>query len=253
MEQKVALYGVVGKKLNHSFSPAYFAEKFKTEKIINSEYKAFEVDTTQAIITLFKRHVNLKGLNVTIPFKESIIDLLDEIDPEAALVGAVNTIKRESDGKLKGYNTDIYGFAMSIKPFFASHHDRALIFGNGGASKAINHVLQRLGVTTLFVIRNKHTKNTVANSVDYNELGAAGIANFKLLVNTTPVGMFPNQHEILPIPYEGITTQHLVYDVIYNPERTPFLESAERKGAKTINGLNMLKLQAEKSWEIWNL
>lgn len=252
MEQKVAMYGVVGKKLSHSFSPAYFTEKFKSENISNVSYKAFELDSPQEIVTLFESNKQLKGLNVTIPFKESIIPLLDEVDPAARQIGAVNTIKKEKNGKLKGYNTDIYGFAMSIKPFFASHHDRALIFGDGGASKAINHVLQHLGVTTLFVVRDKHKKHNIVNCVDYNELGAEGIANFKLLINTTPVGMFPNVADFLPIPYEGITNEHLVYDVIYNPEKTAFLKNAENHGAKTINGLNMLKLQAEKSWEIWN-
>jgi len=253
MEQKVTLYGVVGKKLNHSFSPSYFAAKFKKESIINASYQAFEVDSPEAIIKLFKQYSSLKGLNVTIPYKESVIALLDEIDNEAKAIGAVNTIKREVNGKLKGYNTDVYGFAMSIKPFFASHHDRALIFGNGGAAKAINFVLQNLGVSTMFVVRDKALVNDLPNVVQYDELGAEGIANFKLLINTTPVGMYPNVDAQLPIPYQGITADHLAYDVIYNPEHTSFLKHSEAYGAKIINGLNMLKLQAEKSWEIWNL
>jgi shikimate dehydrogenase len=252
MEQKIALFGVVGKKLSHSFSPTYFATKFKQENIHNCRYQAYEVDSPEAIIELFKQHPALKGVNVTIPYKESIIYLLDELDTEAKTIGAVNTIKREANGKLKGYNTDIYGFSMSIKPFFASHHDRALIFGSGGASKAINYVLQNLGVSTMFVVRDRGLVSNLPNVVQYDELGAEGIANFKLLVNATPIGMYPNVDVQLPIPYEGITADHLLYDVIYNPTHTSFLKQGEKFGAKTINGLNMLKLQAEKSWEIWN-
>lgn len=251
MEQEIAAYGVVGRSLTHSFSPTYFKQKFETEQIQHVSYNAFEVDEASDVAGLFTSNPNLKGLNVTIPFKTKVIPFLDELDEEAKAVGAVNTIKKLENGKLKGYNTDIYGFAMSIKPFFESHHERALIFGNGGAAKAIHHVLKKLGVSVMFVVRNLSQDTLPNNTVTYQDLGPEGIQNFKLLINTTPVGTYPNINECLPIPYDGITPQHLCYDLIYNPEKTLFLTNCESQGAKTINGLNMLKLQAEKSWEIW--
>ncbi|MFT6845978.1 MAG: shikimate dehydrogenase, partial [Flavobacteriales bacterium] len=171
----------------------------------------------------------------------------------AAQIGAVNTIVKTQNSALKGYNTDIYGFGMSIKPFFESHHERALIFGYGGAAKAIHYVLKQLGVSCVFVVRDLNKINDApANMISYDDLGAEGIKHFKLLVNTTPVGTYPNIDDCLPIPFEGISEKHLCYDLIYNPEKTMFLKNAAARGAKTINGLNMLKLQAEKSWTIWN-
>lgn len=242
-------FGVVGQQLSHSFSPGYFQEKFVREHILNATYQKFELAQASQIKELFQKDPHLIGVNVTIPYKESVMPLLDNISEEALTIGAVNTIKKEGD-ELVGYNTDAFGFANSIKPFLASHHERALIFGNGGAAKAVKHVLNQLGITFLSVVRQL-TENT-DNQVTYTALTQEGIRQFPLLINTTPVGTYPNDNEVLPIPLEGIGNMHLCYDLIYNPPKTQFLAQAELRGAKTINGLSMLKLQAEKSWEIWN-
>jgi shikimate dehydrogenase len=244
------LYGLIGYPLTHSFSKKYFTEKFEKENIADSEYYLFAIDSINQFPQLIKENQNLCGLNVTIPYKESVIPFLDELDETAKKVGAVNCIKFES-GKLKGYNTDFYGFKQSIKPFLENQHERALILGTGGASKAVYHVLKEIGIDCYFVTRDKSTA-TLKNVFGYEELNEYIFNAFKLIINTTPVGMFPDINHAPKIPYERITSSHLLYDLVYNPIESVFLKLGKEKGALTINGLSMLHQQAEEAWRIWN-
>lgn len=240
-------YGLIGKTLSHSFSKKYFEEKFKRENI-NAVYENFELNDISQVEGLFSIHSNLCGLNVTIPYKEQIIPYLDEIDEQAQKIGAVNTIYIDKEiGKMKGYNTDVYGFKQSLKPFLENQHQRALILGTGGASKAVAYVLNELGITTAFVSRTLQLENQLS----YDELNENILASFLLIVNTTPLGTFPNVDEKPTINYDAITPNHLLYDLVYNPAETSFLKEGKKRGALTINGEQMLQLQAEKAWEIW--
>lgn len=236
-------YGLIGKTLSHSFSKAYFTEKF-TKEDVEAQYLNFELASIDDFKNLIESQ-NLDGLNVTIPYKESIIPYLDELDETAAKIGAVNTIRFLPNGKLKGYNTDAYGFAQSIKPFLAWQHERALILGTGGASKAIQYVLNELGIQTLFVSRTPEGENQIA----YTDLNEHYLNAFMLIVNTSPVGTYPNIDECPNIPYEHLSSEHLIVDLVYNPEETLFLKNA--KTTLALNGLAMLKHQAEKAFSIW--
>lgn len=240
-------YGLIGKTLSHSFSKKYFEEKFKRENI-NAVYENFELNDISQVEELFSIHSNLCGLNVTIPYKEQIIPYLDEVDEKAQKIGAVNTIYIDkATGNKKGYNTDYYGFKQSLKPFLENQHQRALILGTGGASKAVAYVLNELGIITAFVSRTP----TAENQLSYDELNENILASFLLIVNTTPLGTFPNLEEKPPLNYSAITPNHLLYDLVYNPAETAFLKEGKERGALTINGEQMLQLQAEKAWEIW--
>jgi len=245
-----AVYGLIGKNLKHSFSKDYFNQKFNDLKI-DATYQNFELKSIQDIRAVFEsnsyRIENLAGLNVTIPYKQSVIPFLDEIDDVAKSIGAVNTISFKN-GKIKGYNTDAYGFQQMIKPFFKSHHERAIILGTGGASKAIAYVLEELGCIPIFISRYPNTENQFA----YEEINKNMIEACPLIVNTTPVGMFPNEKNTVDFPTQYLTSKNLVIDLIYNPEETIFLQKAKSKGAWTLNGLTMLHQQAERSWKIWN-
>lgn len=240
-------YGLIGKNLSHSFSKAYFQKKFTDLGVDYLEYTNFELEDISELKTVLAKNPLLRGFNVTIPYKESIIPFMDELSPEARGIAAVNCVKI-SNGKLIGHNTDAYGFASSIKPFLEPQHSRALVLGTGGASKAVVFVLKRLNVEVFYASTSKKRQGTFA----YDTLNERLFNACKFIINTTPVGMFPNSNECPNIPYECITSQHLVYDLIYNPEETLFLKKAKEQGATTINGLSMLQLQAEKSWEIWN-
>ena len=213
------------------------------------QYSNFEIDSIDKIKSLIKDTPNLVGLNVTIPYKEAVLPFLDELSSEAKEIRAVNCI-RIQNGKLIGYNTDVYGFAQSIKPFLDVNHQRALILGTGGASKAVAQALKKVGVEIYFVTSSQTKKTN--NTFFYSELNELVLNAFKLIVNTSPVGTFPHVKECPNIPYQFISPQHLAYDLIYNPAQTLFLQKAKEKGAITVNGLSMLQLQAEKSWEIWN-
>lgn len=237
-------YGLIGKKLSHSFSKKYFTEKFENQGI-EACYLNFELNEISDFSDLLTK--DLSGLNVTIPYKETIIPFLDELSPEAQEVSAVNTIQF-SDGKLIGHNTDIFGFQQMIKPFLASHHERALILGTGGASKAVAYVLENLGIDVVFVSRSKKANN-IFGYVDINQQMCRSI---KLIVNTTPVGMFPDVNVCPQFPFEFLTADHLVIDLIYNPEKTQFLAQSELQGALIVNGKTMLEQQAERAWQIWN-
>lgn len=239
-------YGLIGFPLSHSFSKGYFAEKFKKENISNCQYDTFPLEQITDFPLLCTQQKNLVGLNVTIPYKEQVIPFLDDLDAEAKAIGAVNTI-RFHQGKKIGYNSDCYGFEMSLKPLLKSHHTNALILGTGGASKAVEYVLQKLGITYKYVSRTKQ-----ASMLTYDALQTINFQDYTLLINTTPVGMYPNIDAKPDIPYSEITDKHLLYDLVYNPEETCFLKEGKLRGATIKNGLEMLYLQAERSWQIWN-
>ncbi len=239
------LFGLLGKSLKHSFSPDFFKSYFQ-EHEINAQYQLFEIDNIQEVEKIF--NLNPSGFNVTVPYKEEIIPFLDELDDTAKVVGAVNVVAFEN-GKRIGYNTDAYGFHQSIKPFLTFHHERALIFGTGGASKAVAHVFKSIGLDVIFVSR---TPNQDSNQFHYSDVNEAMISACKVIVNCTPVGMYPNYDEVLNIPFESLSEEHLVIDLIYNPPLTKFLSKAQESGATILNGSSMLREQALKSWEIWN-
>lgn len=247
--------GLIGFPLTHSFSKKYFSEKFDNEGIVGFNYDLFSIENINEFSPLIKKNPTLFGLNVTIPFKESVIPFIDELDEVASKVGAVNCIKikRSFDNTIlstKGYNTDVFGFSQSIKPFLESQHERALIIGTGGASKAVQYVLKNIGIDCYFVSRTK--KADSKNVFLYEELNENIINAFKLIVNTSPVGMHPNTEQFPDIPYQFIGKSHLLYDLIYNPLETEFLKKGKAQGASIVNGLSMLRLQAEESWRIWN-
>ncbi|HUM51695.1 MAG TPA: shikimate dehydrogenase [Chitinophagales bacterium] len=239
-------FGLIGYPLSHSFSKGYFAEKFAKENIVDCKYDVFPLEKIEDFDELCNTHKNFVGLNVTIPYKEKIIPYLDDLDETAANIGAVNTIKF-SNGKKIGFNSDVYGFEMSLKPFLKPYHTQALILGTGGASKAVEYVLRKLGISFQYISRTKSEK-----SISYEEVNELIIHHSKLIINTTPIGMYPNVEDAPTIPYNFITDNHLLFDLIYNPEETLFLKKGKEKYAQTKNGLEMLYLQAERSWEIWN-
>jgi shikimate dehydrogenase len=238
-------FGLIGYPLSHSFSKNYFSEKFQEENISDAEYPNFPIEKIEAVQEVFKTE-DLCGFNVTIPYKESIIPFLDELDASASGVGAVNTVVIRNEKKV-GYNTDIYGFENSLKPLLKKHHTNALILGTGGSSKAVAFVLKKFGIEFQFVSRSQKE-----NTISYSDIKPKTILEHTLIINTTPVGMFPETHDAPDIPYSFITSKHLLFDLIYNPSETEFLKRGMQQNAQIKNGLEMLQLQAEKSWEIWN-
>ena len=239
------VYGLVGKTLQHSFSADFFSDYFVTENIF-AKYQNFELAAIEDIQSVYD--LKPAGLNVTIPYKERVIPFLDELDPIAEKIGAVNTIVFDGDKKI-GYNTDAFGFKQAIKPFLNNQHERALIFGTGGAAKAVASVLKEIGVDVIIISRDPLGRNKHFN---YSEVNLQMLNACKLMVNCTPVGTFPNSADFLPLPYEGIGKDHLVIDLIYNPIKSMFLQKAENQGATIMNGEGMLKAQAMKSWSLWN-
>lgn len=250
MEQKpenTRLFGLVGKNIGYSFSKKYFTDKFEKEGLLNCSYENFDLQIITQFPGIIRNNPSLKGLNVTIPYKEKIIPYLDQLNKKAAKIGAVNCIKITKKGKLKGYNTDYYGFKKSLQPLLQTHHKKALILGTGGASKAVAYALEELGILYTFVSRSKKE-----NALDYKYINATTFDNFQIIINCTPLGTFPNIEECPPIPYDFFTEDHIAFDLIYNPEETTFLKKAKAKNAQTKNGYEMLVLQAEKGWKIWN-
>lgn len=239
-------FGLIGYPLAHSFSKSYFDKKFDRENILDAEYQNYPLTSIEEFPALIESIQNLKGLNVTIPYKESIIPYLTELDETAQAVGAVNTIKF-IDGKLIGYNTDAWGFAKSLLGMASPTMKKALIIGNGGASKAVKYVLNRIGIE--YQIVNRTTSEGVLSFEDLND---ELISSIQLIVQTTPVGTSPNVNEMPPIPMGAISSKHRAFDLIYNPEETLFLKEMRERGAKTKNGLEMLQAQAEESWKIWS-
>jgi shikimate dehydrogenase len=236
-------YFLLGKSLSHSFSKNFFTKYF-AENAINASYSNLEIAQIEEVNSIFES--GFHGLNVTIPYKEAIIPYLDEITEEAKQIGAVNVVQFKN-GKTIGHNTDAFGFAQSIKPFFTNQHERALLFGTGGASKAIAHVLKKLGVQVYFISSSQEGEGIFS----YNDLNEHMLLGCKLWVNCSPVGTFPNVTDELPIPWCELTEDHLVVDLIYNPPKTLFLQQAQENRATILNGESMLKEQALKSWEIW--
>lgn len=244
-------FGLIGYPLKHSFSKDYFNEKFNAEHM-DAEYVNFEIPNIHDFMEVAEANPDLKGLNVTIPYKEQIIPYLDELDKDAVKIGAVNVIKfvRLPKGKTKlvGYNSDIIGFTKSIEPLLKPHHRKALILGTGGASKAVWHGLRNLGMECTYVSRSKQSDEVLT----YAELTPEIMQAYTVIVNCTPVGMYPKEDSYPNLPYQLLTPQHLLYDLIYNPGQTLFLKKGEEQGAVTKNGLEMLLLQAFAAWEIWN-
>ncbi|TXE09509.1 shikimate dehydrogenase [Gelidibacter salicanalis] len=239
-------FGLVGKNIDYSFSRAHFTAKFEKEQLPYA-YVNFDIESIAEFPEILMQD-DLRGLNVTIPYKEQVIPFIDKLHKTASEIGAVNTIKFLVSGQTKGYNTDYYGFKKSIAPFLKPHHKNALILGTGGASKAIAYALQKLGISFAYVSRTPHIKAKYI----YTDLTDAIITSHTLIINCTPVGTHPNVNQCPDIPYDGITKDHLLFDLIYNPIQTKFLICGEIKGATTCNGAKMLEYQAEKAWQIWN-
>jgi len=240
-------FGLVGKNISYSFSKKYFTEKFDKELFKNCIYKNFDIQSIEKFPSLIKENHNLKGLNVTIPYKESVIPFLDSISEKAKKIGAVNVIKFTKNGNLKGYNSDWHGFKKTLKPLLLPHHKNALILGTGGAAKAVAFALEKLGIFYTFVSREATEK-----TIDYNNINATTFDSYQIIINCTPIGTSPNTNEFPPIPYKFFTEKHIAVDLIYNPSETQFLKKAKKNGAITKNGYDMLVFQAEKAWEIWN-
>lgn len=242
--------GLIGKTLSHSFSKSFFETKFEKENLTNYSYDLFELNSIEEFPELLKNNPNLVGLNVTIPYKESIIPFMDELDETARKIGAVNTVKIiKEEGKtiLKGFNTDAKGFGLSIKPFLKNTHERALILGTGGASKAVNYVLNNLGINTLFVSRNPNE-----GEINYKDINEYVMKFHKLVINTTPLGMSPNEDTFPNIPYKLLNESHTLIDLVYNPERTEFLTKGKQEGTEILNGLSMLQHQANEAFKLWS-
>lgn len=244
-EKTTSRFGLLGRNISYSFSQGYFTQKFKDLGLENHSYENFDLQSIEEFALVLQQE-NLKGLNVTIPYKQEVIPFLDELDSKAAKIGAVNTIQFTKNG-LKGFNTDAYGFQVSLQPFLKPHHTHALILGTGGASKAVKFVLEELDIVTTYVSRNPKD-----GQLTYSDLDEETMKQNTLIVNCTPLGTFPNIEDKPTLPYAFIGSQHLLYDLIYNPEKTAFLKQGEIQGSTICNGLEMLKGQAEKAWEIWN-
>lgn len=245
------LYGLIGHPLGHSFSARFFAEKFSREGI-DAEYRNFDIPAAEGLPAIVAAHPALRGLNVTIPHKQAVIPLLDSLSDEAREIGAVNVIRVRRDGprvRLEGHNSDVIGFSRSIAPLLGPHHRRALVLGTGGASRAVVRGLRRLGVEPAYVSRARREGLPVAYT--YDELTPEVMAAHTVVVNCSPVGMFPHVDDAPRIPYDRLTPRHLLYDLVYNPLQTAFLRLGAERGAAVKNGLEMLRLQALAAWEIW--
>ncbi|MFT5646833.1 MAG: shikimate dehydrogenase [Aureispira sp.] len=240
-------FGLIGRHLQHSFSPAYFANKFKQEGILGCAYDLFPLAQIEDFKSLLQKNLNLAGLNVTIPYKQAIIPFLDDLSPQALQIGAVNTIQFV-EGKLIGHNTDVYGFQTSLEKALSStqFNSKALVLGTGGASKAVVYALQEMNIPYQYVSRV-----STADALSYEILSPKLVQNHLIIINTTPLGMSPNIESCPFLPYAAIGQAHILFDLVYNPKQTLFMKRGAEQGAKTINGLEMLHLQAEKAWNIW--
>ncbi len=242
------VYGLIGNPLSHSFSQKYFTEKFIQKNLSNCVYLNFETPDLDREVINLKNNFDLCGLNITIPYKSKIISFLDEVSAECKEIGACNCIKI-ANKKWSGFNTDVTGFEETFKPHLKGIHKKALILGTGGSSKAIAYVLKKLGISYLFVSRTNSLQNSV---IGYGNITAAMLHEFNIIINTTPAGMFPHMDVAPELPYQFISENHYFFDLIYNPAKTLFLSKAEEKGAVIENGEQMLSIQAEESWKIWN-
>lgn len=247
MEHQLKLFGLIGHHIAHSFSKSYFTERFEKDQLSDYAYQNFDIATIDEFPEIIKNNPELVGLNVTIPYKQLIIPFLDQMSGNALKIGAVNVIRFKKNGELKGYNTDWYGFKKSLKPLLKPYHKKALILGTGGASKAVAFALEELDILYTFVSRE-----AVGNTIDYDRINATTFDNYQIIINCTPLGTWPNVAAFPLLPYEYFTDKHIAYDLIYNPEETQFLQKAAAHGASIKNGMEMLKLQAEKAWKIWH-
>lgn len=246
----MTLFGLIGYPLTHSFSKRYFTEKFKREGIADCRYELFELPDIQELLSVLTQNPTLKGLNVTIPHKLAVMPFLGALDASAQKVGAVNVIKIQSDGSLKGYNSDYYGFKQSIESWLPSQviqNIRGLLLGDGGATKAVKAALTDIGIAYQTVSRQ-----AVNGKLAYADLNEEIMATHHLIINCSPVGTYPQVNTCPDIPYQLLTPNHFLYDLVYNPDETLFMQKGALQGAATHNGLQMLELQAEKAWEIWN-
>ncbi|MCL2027133.1 MAG: shikimate dehydrogenase [Bacteroidales bacterium] len=240
-------FGLIGYPLKVSFSKGYFSAKFERENLSDSFYELHPLADISEFPDLLKKHSNLCGLNVTIPYKKTVIPFLDGLDESASEAGAVNVIKFQKDGKLIGYNSDVFGFEQSFLSFVKPHHRSALVLGTGGAAAAVAYILRKHQIPYQFVSRQK-----TATALSYEDLHQNGFGDANILINTTPLGMTPNIETFPDLPYEKITSDFLCYDLVYTPDETLFLTKSKAQGATIKNGLDMLHLQAERAWEIWN-
>jgi shikimate dehydrogenase len=244
MERK---YGLIGFPLSHSFSKGFFAEKFAKEHIVNTQYENYPIESVDQFHQLWQQEPQLEGMNITIPHKKAVIPFLDHTSTVVNAINACNCI-RKYNGKLYGYNTDVIGFEKSLQPFLQPHHQKALILGTGGAAAAVAWVLQKLGISFKYVSRSSNGEEVIS----YEALNHTILQEHLLIINTSPVGMYPHVNEAPNLNYEALTDKHHLYDLIYNPAETLFLTKGKERGASIQNGLEMLHLQAEASWEIWN-
>lgn len=242
------LYGLIGFPLGHSFSKQYFTEKFEKENLKDCQFESFAIASINEFPSLLVNNQNLKGLSVTIPYKEAVLKYVDEVSEEVKFIGASNSIK-VSGNKLKAFNTDIIGFKNSFINLLKPHHTKALILGTGGASKAVQYVLKNLGISFLIVTRSEQL---IEGQINYNSINASLLTEYFIIINTSPVGTFPNENDCPQIPYQHLTTNHYLFDLVYKPQKTLFLKKGEEKGAQIKNGFEMLIIQAEASWQIWN-
>ena len=240
-------FGLIGSPLRQSFSKKFFTEKFASENLLNCVYNLYPLNSIEELHLLLGEP-QLEGLNVTIPYKKAVIPFLHELDEVVEKVQACNCINIKNE-KLRGYNTDVIGFEKSLLPLLKTHHTRALILGTGGAAAAVEYVVAKLGIEYLYVSR---TSNRHINTINYSEVDASVLSAHSVIVNTTPLGMFPGVDESPAIPYQFLGEKHLLYDLIYNPEKTTFLKRGEEQGTSIKNGFEMLVIQAEESWKIWN-
>ena|SRR5690554_854596 len=241
------IFGLIGENIGYSFSADYFTNKFKTENIQSCIYKNFDIPDITYFPQIIKKNKGLAGLNVTIPYKEEIILYLDELSQKAEEVGAVNTIRVTPEGKLKGYNTDVYGFEKSLIPLLQPHHTHALILGKGGASKAVAWVFRKTGITYAYVSRRP-----ASDQLSYPDITQEVMKKFTIVVNCTPLGTFPEVEKCPELNYKLFSNRHIAFDLVYNPAQTEFLKLAQQNGAIIKNGHDMLVFQAEKAWELWS-
>lgn len=242
-------YGLIGYPLGHSFSRGYFNQKFADEGI-DAIYENYEIESIDSLPIVLDSNPTLRGLNVTLPYKEKVISYLDYVSSEARAIGAVNVVKVERHGSsvyLRGYNSDVIGFTKSIEPLLENYHKKALVLGTGGASKAVDYGLRSLGLETVLVSRFKRP-----GTIQYEDITADVVKEYNVIVNCTPVGMYPNSDACPKLPYEALDTHNLLYDVIYNPDETLFMKKGKAQGATVKNGIEMLLLQAFASWSFWN-
>lgn len=241
-------YGLIGYPLSHSFSQRFFTDKFRDEAIAGCVYDNFPLDHIDALREVLEKYPDLAGLNVTIPYKEKVIPYLHHLSDVVKKIGACNCIKLVN-GELHGYNTDVTGFEASLRPLLEAHHRKALVLGTGGAAKAVHFVLEKLGIIFLEVSRNPFT----GRQISYEDLSPEVMEQHTLIINTTPLGTYPKVEECPPLPYELLGSGHYLFDLVYNPAKTLFLQKGAERGAVIKNGADMLVIQAEESWRIWNL